>query len=143
MEQRLSIVTLGVADLARAAAFYEALGWRRAGLKTDAVVAFDAGGVVVALSPRAALGHEAGFAGDPGPGAFGGITLAHNVESPEAVDAAIAAMVAAGARLLRPAAKAGWGGYTGYVADPDGHPWEIAWNPYWPLDADGRVQLPG
>jgi uncharacterized protein len=73
---------------------------------------------------------------------FGGITLAHNVPSAEAVDRVLAEAVAAGATLLKPAERAEWGGYSGYFADPDGYPWEVAWNPYFPLGADGRVQLP-
>lgn len=142
MDQRLSVVTLGVADLARARRFYEAgLGWKPSGAGNEHVVFFQSGGMVLALFGRHALAED-GNIGDDG-GGFGGITLAHNVRGRAEVDAAIEQAKAAGARILKPAQETFWGGYSGYFADPDGHPWEVAHNPFWPLDAHGNVTLPG
>lgn len=141
MDQRLSLVTLGVADVARATAFYERLGWRRSSQSTASTTFFDLGGLVLALWGREALAEDANVESGPAP-AFGGVALALNVAGRAEVDATLAEAVAAGGRLKRPAAETFWGGYTGYVADPDGHLWEIAFNPHWPLDADGRVRLP-
>jgi catechol 2,3-dioxygenase-like lactoylglutathione lyase family enzyme len=129
MEQRISLITLGVSDLPRARAFYEALGWRGAQQPDDEIVFFQAGGMVFGL--WTALGGH----GAPG------IELAHNVRSPEEVDALLAAAVEAGATLVRPAARADWGGYTGAFADPDGYVWEVAHNPDWTLAADGSARL--
>ena len=129
MEQRISLVTLGVSDLPRARAFYEALGWRDAQQPDGEVVFFQAGGMVFGL--WTALGGH----GAPG------IELAHNVRSPEQVDDLLATAVRAGAMLIRPAARADWGGYTGAFADPDGYVWEVAHNPDWTLAADGSVRL--
>ncbi len=129
MEQRISLITLGVSDLPRARAFYEALGWSGAQQPDDEIVFFQAGGMVFGL--WTALGGH----GAPG------IELAHNVRSPEEVDALLAAAVEAGATLVRPAARADWGGYTGAFADPDGYVWEVAHNPDWTLAADGSVRL--
>lgn len=145
MEQRLTLVTLGVRDLARSRAFYEdGLGWT-AGPGTQEAVAFYqlAGGLLLGLYGLAALAEDAGLAlADLRPaGNFGGITLAHNVASPEAVDATLREAVAAGATLVKPGQKVFWGGYSGYFADPDGHPWEVAWNPFWTLKDDGTVSL--
>lgn len=140
MEPRLSLVTLGVADVARARAFYERLGFKASADSNDSVAFFAAGGVVLALFARCALAKDAGVAGsDPG---FSGITLAHNVESPEAVIAVLAEAEKAGGRLVKPGQKAFWGGFSGYFADPDGHLWEVAYNPFWPFDAGGRLVLP-
>lgn len=141
MEPRIGLVTLGVRDLERAARFYrDGLGWPPSGASSDEVVFFRTGGVVLALYPRAALAADAGLPAE-GSG-FGGITLAHNVARREEVDAALARAVAAGATLLRPARAADWGGYSGYFADPDGYPWEVAWNPHFPLAPDGSLRLP-
>jgi uncharacterized protein len=141
MDPYISIVTLGVADLERALQFYrDGLRWPLSSAGGGDVAFFRTGGVVLALYPRTLLAADARVA-DVGPG-FGGITLAHNVPSAEAVDRVLAEAVAAGATLLKPAERAEWGGYSGYFADPDGYPWEVAWNPYFPLGADGRVQLP-
>jgi len=124
MEQRISLVTLGVRDLRRARAFYEAIGW------TGAQVAFfQAGGMIFGL--WTALGGH----GAPG------IELAHNVRSPEEVDAVLTEAERAGATIVRPAAPADWGGYTGAFADPDGYVWEVAHNPGWTLASDGSVRL--
>ena len=139
MEQRLSAVTLGVADLARARAFYEALGWHSDSTPETGVVFFQAGGIVVALWDRAAL---AGDGGLQDPGGWGGITLSHNVRSPAEVDALLAQAAAAGATITRPAQSTFWGGYAGAFCDPDGHAWEIAHNPHWTLRDDGAVVLP-
>ncbi|MFN8036350.1 MAG: VOC family protein [Acidimicrobiia bacterium] len=137
MEQRVSLVTLGVADVARARRFYDALGWSGESPDGD-VVFFQAGGMIVALWSRAKLADDSAVAD---PGGWGGVTLAHNVDSPAAVDAVLAEAEAAGARIGRAGAPTFWGGYSGVFVDPDGHPWEIAHNPGWRLDADGTVRL--
>jgi catechol 2,3-dioxygenase-like lactoylglutathione lyase family enzyme len=141
VEPRLSLVTLGVSDLARSRAFYERLGWRAGGPTDENVVFFQAGGMILGLWSRDSLAEDAGLAPGTGDG-FGGIALAHNVRSKAEVDAVMAEAEAAGARILRPAQDVFWGGYTGYFADPDGHPWEVAWNPGFPMDANGGVRLP-
>lgn len=141
MEQRLSLVTLGVADLGRAARFYEeGLGWRR-GTNNDGVVFFQTPGTIVALWPRAELAADVGVPAE-GSG-FGGVALAFNARSREEVDAVLAEAKAAGARIVKRAAEAFWGGYSGYFADPDGHLWEVAFNPFWTITDDGRVVLGG
>src|SRR5438270_1620209 len=139
MEQRVSIVTLGVTDLRRAADFYAALGWR--GHEVDETVFFQAGGMAVILWSRAKLAADAGI-DDDGRGGFRGIALAHNVRSPEEVDVVIAAAAAAGAAVTSPPAKTFYGGYAGYFADPDGHLWEVAHNPGFELGPNGELQLP-
>ena len=141
MEQRLSLVTLGVADLERSRRFYEdGLGWRRGNAHAE-VVFFQLGGIVLALFARSALAADASLAA-AGSG-FGGIVLAHNARSKDEVDAVLAEAKAAGATILKPAQDAFWGGYCGYFADPDGHPWEVAWNPNWTILEDGSVRLGG
>jgi predicted lactoylglutathione lyase len=142
MDQRMTLLTLGVADVARATAFYERLGWRRSSETTSATAFFDLGGPVLALWSRDALTEDAGLP-PPGEAGSGDVALALNLESRAAVDTTLAEAVAAGGRLARPAGETFWGGYNGYFADLDGHLWEIAFNPHWPLDADGRVRLPG
>jgi catechol 2,3-dioxygenase-like lactoylglutathione lyase family enzyme len=139
MEQRLSLVTLGVSDLERAIAFYERLGWQRKGKAYEGVAFFDAGGVVLALYPKAALTAEAGMEMAAG---GGNLTLAHNVASRAEVDAVVAAMQRAGGTLRKAPEAQSWGGYSGFVADPDGFVWEICHNPVFPLDAAGRVVVP-
>lgn len=137
MEQRLSLVTLGVSDTARARAFYEALGWQ--GMSPDGdVVFFQSGGMVVALWGRDKLAEDSSVTDG---GGWGGVTLAHNVRSPAEVDAVLAQAVAAGATLGRRGASTVWGGYSGVFVDPDGHPWEVAHNPGWELGPDGSVRL--
>ncbi len=138
MEQRVSLITLGVADLGRSLRFYEALGWRR-GNTDEGVVFFQTPGAVFALWSRAALAEDAHVT-DTG-ASFGGIALAYNARSREDVDAVMAEAEAAGATIRKPAEEVFWGGYSGYFADPDGHLWEVAWNPGWTLDAEGRVSL--
>ena len=129
MEQRISLVTLGVRDLDRARAFYEAMGWKGAQQPDNDVAFYQAGGIVFGL--WAALGGH----GAPG------VELAHNVRSPAEVDAVLAEATHAGGTIVRPAARAEWGGYTGAFADPEGYVWEVAHNPDWKLGEDGSVHL--
>jgi predicted lactoylglutathione lyase len=138
VDQRVSLVTLGVADLDRARGFYEALGWKSGASPADDVVFFQAGGMIVALWDRAKLAEDTVVSDG---GGWGGVTLAYNASSPEAVDAVLDEAREAGAKILRPGAETFWGGYSGVFADPDGHPWEVAHNPHWRLDADGSVWL--
>jgi uncharacterized protein len=138
MEQRISLVTLGVADVTAASAFYEALGWTRTGGDDD-VAFFQAGGIVFALWGRAQLAEDSGV---DDTGGWGGVALAHNVRSAAEVDAVIEQARAAGARIAREGAETFWGGYSGAFVDPGGHPWEVAWNPHWRVDDDGSVHLP-
>jgi catechol 2,3-dioxygenase-like lactoylglutathione lyase family enzyme len=138
VEQRLSLITLGVLDLARARAFYEALGWQTGAAPDDDVVFFQAAGVIVGLWNRAALAEDSGVADG---GGFGGITLAHNVRSPAEVDAVIEEARAAGGTIAREPAETFWGGYSGMFLDPDGHPWEVAHNPHWRVADDGSTRL--
>ena len=140
MEQRVSLVTLGVADVPRARRFSEALGWTSTSGAGPDVVFFQAGGMVLALWRRAELAADSVV--EDG-GGWGGITLAHNVRSPEEVDALLAGAGAAGATIAREGAPTFWGGYSGVFADPDGHRWEIAHNPYWEIAEDGSIVLPG
>lgn len=135
----LSIVALGVADLARARAFYEALGFVAAGPSDDKIVFFRLDNIVLSLYPRHLLAEDALVAND-GQG-FDGVTLAQNHPSQAAVDAAMAAALAAGATLRKTPQKVFWGGYSGYFADPDGHLWELAYNPYFAVDDRGIVSL--
>ncbi len=141
MDQRISVITLGVADVQTSAAFYERLGWKRSSQSQEPVAFFDVGGTVFALFGTEPLAGDAGLSGE-GSG-FRGVTLAQNLASKSAVDALLKEAGAAGARVIKPAAETVWGGYSGYFADPDGHLWEIAHNPFWPLDDTGRVLLPG
>jgi uncharacterized protein len=138
MDQRVSVITLGVADLKRARRFYEALGWTTGAADDDVVVFFQAGGMVVALWGREQLAEDS-VVDDAG--GWGGITLAHNVRSPAEVDAVLAEAEAAGATIGRPGAETFWGGYSGVFLDPDGHPWEVAHNPHWTIGEDGSIRL--
>lgn len=138
MEQRLSLVTLGVRDLPRAKAFYEGLGWR--GQEVQQTVFFQAGGLAVVLWGRTDLAADCAVE-DTG-ATFGGIALAHNVRSRDEVDTVLAQAAAAGGRVTRPAADTFYGGYAGVFTDPDGHPWEVAWNPGFPLADDGTLTVP-
>ena len=140
MEQRVSLITLGVADVSRAHAFYAALGWSGVSPDGGDVVFFQAGGMIVALWGRDKLAHDSGTADG---GGWGGVTLAYNCRSREEVDAVAAEAVAAGAKLRRPPAATFWGGYSAVFTDPDGHPWEVAHNPGWALRGDGSVSLSG
>lgn len=125
---KISLITLGVADLPRSRAFYVALGWPVSGGDGDDFVMFGESGTRLALFPRHCLAADAGV--DPAGDGFRGCALAHNVASPEAVRAVIDLAVASGAILVKPAADTFWGGYSGYFADPDGHLWEVAHNPF-------------
>jgi uncharacterized protein len=138
MEQRVSLITLGVRDLARSRAFYEALGWKTNAAEDDDVVFFQAGAMIVALWGRDQLAEDSGVTDA---GGWGGITLAYNTRSPAEVDAVVEEARAAGATITRPGAETFWGGYSGAFTDPDGHAWEVAHNPHWTLAADGSVRL--
>jgi predicted lactoylglutathione lyase len=138
VEQRVSLVTLGVRDLGRARRFYEALGWTTRAEPDDDVVFFQAGGMIVALWDRDKLAEDTVVSDT---GGWGGITLAHNVRSEQEVDAVLAQASAAGATIARPAARAFWGGYSGVFLDPDGHAWEVAHNPHWTIADDGSISL--
>lgn len=140
LDQRVSLITLGVADVQASTAFYERLGWRRSSQSQDDVAFFDAGGVIFGLFGRDALAEDTGLTAQ-GDG-FRAVSVAQNLGSKDAVDAALTEAEAAGARIVKPAAEVFWGGYSGYFSDPDGHLWEVAFNPHWPLDAGGRVLLP-
>ena len=140
MKQRVSLITLGTADLSRARRFYEALGWSTGAEPDDDVVFFQAGEMVVALWDRAKLAEDSAV---EDPGGWGGVTLAHNVGSPAEVDEVIEQARAAGATIGREPAETFWGGYSGLFVDPDGHPWEVAHNPRWSVGPDGTVQLGG
>ena len=133
----MSLVTLGVTDVDRARAFYEALGWTGQS-PDDEVVFFQAGGMILALWDRAKLAEDSVTADG---GGWGGVTLAYNVRSPEEVDQVISEARSAGATIGRAGAATFWGGYSGVFIDPDGHPWEVAHNPGWPNAADGSVRL--
>ena len=143
MEQRLSLITLGVTDLARSRRFYEqGLGWvPSAAGDNENITFYQLGGIALALYGRAALAADM-KAKDTGHG-FGGIALAQNVRTREEVDQLLARAREVGGSILHPAVEAPWGGYTGYFADPDGHPWEVAWNPHFTLAPDGSLRLPG
>ena len=138
MEQRVSVITLGVDDIEYARRFYEAIGWETRAEPGADVVFFQAGGLIVSLWDREKLAEDSGVDDD---GRFGGVTLAHNVRSRDEVDQAIAHAEAAGAAITRRPADTFWGGYSGCFVDPDGHPWEIAYNPHWTLAGDGSVVL--
>lgn len=140
MEQRLSVVTLAVADVARARAFYERLGWKGRGPESGEVAFFQTGGLVLSLYGREDMARDAGVgAADP---AGHGIELAYNVRTREEVAQVVAAWTAAGGTVSKEPADTSWGGHAAHLADPDGHLWEIAWNPFWSLGEDGSVTLP-
>jgi len=139
VEQRLSLVTLGVGDLKRARAFYEGLGWTTRAEPDDDVVFFQAGGMVVALWDRAKLAEDSEVSDG---GGWGGVTLAYNTRSNEEVDEVIEQARAAGATIGREPGETFWGGYSAVFIDPEGHPWEVAHNPRWTIEADGALTLP-
>ncbi|MGW6907106.1 VOC family protein [Streptomyces sp. NPDC054940] len=139
MEQRVTLITLGVSDLARSKAFYEALGWQ--GQEVEETVFFQAGGMGLVLWGRDKLAADCGL--EPGPGGgFGGIVLAHNVRSDAEADELLAAVERAGGTVTKPAAVNAIGFYSSAFIDPDGHTWEVAHNPGFPLAEDGTVTLP-
>jgi predicted lactoylglutathione lyase len=139
MEQRLSLVTLGISDLERSRRFYEALGWSTGAEEADDVVFFQAGGMVVALWDRAKLAEDSAVTDSPG---WGGVTFAYCTRSKEEVETVIEEARKAGATIGREPADTFWGGYSGIFIDPDGHPWEVAHNPNWTIEDDGSVTLP-
>ncbi|MFE0458980.1 VOC family protein [Kitasatospora sp. NPDC058965] len=139
---RISIVTLGVTDLARSSEFYAALGWQRSAASSPEIVWFRTADSALGLFPTDELAADAGLPPGAGEPAFRGVTLAINLESPEAVDAALAVAVRAGAEIVKPPAATDWGGYSGYFEDPDGHLWELAHNPFFPFTAEGQLDLP-
>ena len=141
MEPRVSLITLGVDDLARSRAFYEALGWRSNAEPDADIVFFQAGGSIVALWGRENLAADTGLEAGVDGGGFDGIVLAHVVGSEDEVDRVVAEAEAAGARVTGRPAATFWGGYSGKFVDPDGHAWEIARNPSWTLGEDGSVSL--
>lgn len=139
MEQRLSLVTLGVADLARARAFYEeGLGWIK-GNSEEEVAFYQLNGLIFALWTRADLAIDANIT-DAG-ATFSGMALAFNTRSHDEVDELLALAESAGGTIIKPAEEVFWGGYSGYFADPDGHTWEVAWNPGWAIDETGHISL--
>ena len=138
MEQRVSLVTLGVADLAQARAFYEAFGWVTGADAGDDVVFFQAGCMIVALWSRERLAEDSAV---DDAGGWGGVALAYNARSPADVDAVLDEARRAGARIGREGAETFWGGYSGVFVDPDGHPWEVAHNPHWTVRDDGSIAL--
>ena len=138
MKPRLTVVTLGVRDLARSRRFYEALGWESPCEPGSDVVFFQSGGMVFALWGRDQLAEDSVVTDS---GGWGGVTLAHNVESPAEVERVLERARDAGATIGRPGVETFWGGYSGVFIDPDGHPWEVAHNPHWSMDDEGNVDL--
>lgn len=142
-DRRISLITLGVDNIAAATAFYERLGWERSSASQESISFFGLNGIVLGLFGRKALAEDAGLEGisDDRP-PFSGVTLAYNLGSEAEVDEALAFAESCGARIVKPAEKVFWGGYSGYFADPDGHLWEVAFNPFSPLDENGHMTLP-
>jgi uncharacterized protein len=140
MEQRISLITLGVADLTRSREFYERLGWRRSMSNTEGIAFFQTGGMALALYPRPELAKDANVA--PEGQGFNGISLAYNARNRTEVDALLKEAATAGAKVIKPAQEAFWGGYSGYFSDPDGFLWEVAWNPHFPIAEDGSIRIP-
>lgn len=140
MKQTISFVTLGVADLERSRRFYTALGWQESSGSQEAVAFFQVGNIAFALFGRESLADDANLS--PEGSGFPGFSLAHNVPSEQEVDTTLLEAVAAGGKLVRSGEKAAWGGFRGYFSDPDGFLWEVCFNPFFPLDQHGFVQLP-
>jgi hypothetical protein len=140
MEQRISVITLGVADLDRSSNFYKSLGWQPSMPDTEGIVFFQAGPMVFALFPREELTKDANIS--PHGSGFNAISLAYNARTRDEVDVVLNAAVAAGATLRKAAQEAFWGGYSGYFSDPDGFLWEVAWNPQFHIAEDGSIHLP-
>jgi len=137
----VTLVTLGSSDVSRTTAFYQALGWELSSASVEGTSFFKTGGAIVTIWGYEDLAADAHLPAPPRQ-PFGGIALAINVDSPEAVSAALDAAVAAGGHLLKAAEQADWGGTSGYFADPDGNPWEVAHNPFFPFDEHGNLTLP-
>lgn len=141
MEPRCNIVTLGVRDLVPSRAFYtQGLGWKAASVSNDSIVFIQLGGLVLALYPWGSLAEDAAV--DAAGSGFRGVTLAHNVVNKEDVARILALAEKAGGRIVKPAQDVFWGGHSGYFADPDGHLWEVAWNPCFSFNERGEVVLP-
>ena len=140
MEQRISLISLGVRDLAASTAFFERLGWRRAAKEFEAIAFFQVGSLALALYPFEKLAEDARVPADRS--GFGGFTVAHNCRTKDEVDTVLAEAEAAGATIVKPADDVFWGGYSGYFSDLDDHLWEVAWNPFLPIDEEGGVHLP-
>jgi catechol 2,3-dioxygenase-like lactoylglutathione lyase family enzyme len=140
MDQRLSIVTLGVASLERASAFYARMGFTPAGCSTEHIIFYQLNSVALALYPRDALAEDAQV--DPAGSGFSGITIAYNVRERDEADRVLAEAEAAGGTVVKSAQDVFWGGYSGYFADPDGYLWEVCWNPFLTFEVDGSVVLP-
>lgn len=139
MESRINIITLGVKDIAKARAFYEKMGWQASSVSNEHYVAFLSQGTLLCLYPEAALAEDA--LTTPDRKGFRGVTLAYTVERKDQVKATLEEAELAGGKIVKPAQDVFWGGHSGYFADPDGHLWEVAWNPHWPME-NGMLQLP-
>ncbi|MGB0922362.1 MAG: VOC family protein [Alphaproteobacteria bacterium] len=142
MEQRVSVITLAVNNIEEAVGFYKAMGFKPTAFGDEHFKTFQMNGLILGLYPNDHLVKDAGHTELKPAGTFGGIALAYNVRAKEEVDAFLADAVAAGGTITRPAEEQFWGGYSGYFTDLDGHGWEVAWNPHWPIDADGNIFLP-
>ncbi len=140
MQPRINIITLGVQDLAASQKFYEALGWKRAAASSDAICVFQLHGIVLCLFPEKLLAEDATVDSKAREG-FRGVTFAYNVASKDEVATVLLEAKRAGAKIVKEAQDVFWGGHSGYFADPNGHLWEVAWNPHWPLQADGTLSL--
>lgn len=140
LDPRISLITLGVEDVGRATEFYERLGWKKSDASQDGVTFIQLKGTVLALFSRGALAEDAHVENTPK--GFSGVTLAHNVASERGVDAVYKFALSCGATPVKEPEKVFWGGYSGYFADPDGHLWEVAFNPFFPMDASGHITLP-
>ncbi|MCF8034526.1 MAG: VOC family protein [Desulfarculaceae bacterium] len=141
MRQKINVITLGVNDLKRSVEFYEkGLGWQKSSASEDGLALFPLGGIVLALYPRKLLADDATVEDEPT--GFSGITLAHNAKSKKEVDEVLEEVAKLGATIVKPAQEVFWGGYSGYFRDLDGHLFEVAFNPFWPLDQDGNLDLP-
>ena len=140
MRQKLNLITLGVDDFQRAVAFYEkGLGWKKSEKSMDGLALFDLGGMILALHPRHELTADTTLTYEPS--AFAGLTISHNTQSEQEVDAILQQVEQYGATIVKPAQHVYWGGYSGYFKDPDGHLFEVAYNPFWELDEQGNVKL--
>lgn len=142
MEPRISLITLGVEDLNRSLVFYQKLGFAASGKVEDGIIFFHSTGTRLALYPREKLAEDIAPNLPINPSGFGGITLAHNTRTKTEVDETLALAVAAGGKLVKPAADTFWGGYSGYFSDPDGYYWEVAYADLWTFNDDGSLVLP-
>ncbi|MCC7432791.1 VOC family protein [Candidatus Peregrinibacteria bacterium] len=141
MQPKVTVITLGVSDLTHSVKFYrDQLGWPTEHKPEDGVAFFQMNGLVLSLFPRPELAKDANLPDSPA-SAFPGFSLAHNLSSPEEVDTVMSTAEKAGAKIIKPAQKVFWGGYSGYFADPDGFLWEVAHNPFWRMDEDGKIKI--